>query len=65
MIDYSEFALIEQPAIELYANLGWDTCNCCCETFGPNGTLGREARHEVVFLSGKWGSTPHKGGEAS
>ena len=29
---YSEDALIEQPAIELFGKLGWETANCYEET---------------------------------
>ncbi len=42
MKDYSEDALIEQPAIALFAELGYETANCFNERFGPRGTLGRE-----------------------
>ena len=47
--DYSEDALIEQPAIELFGKLGWKTANVYHETFGPAGTLGRETDQEVVL----------------
>ena len=47
--DYSEDALVEQPAIALFAELGWETLNCYHETFGPDGTLGRETRSDVVL----------------
>ena len=46
---YSENALVEQPAIELLASLGWKTANLYNETFGPEGTEGREAEHEVIL----------------
>jgi type I restriction enzyme R subunit len=46
--DYSENALVEQPAIALFRELGWDTANCFYEQFGPGGTLGRETKGEVV-----------------
>ncbi len=46
---YSEDALIEQPAIELFAGLGWQTINAFHETFGEGGTLGREHAGEVVL----------------
>jgi len=49
--DYSEDALIEQPAICLFANLGWQTKNCFRETFGIGGTLGRETSSEVVIVN--------------
>lgn len=51
MSDYSEDALVEQPAIELFSQLGWETANCFYEVCGPNGTLGRETTAEVVLVS--------------
>lgn len=48
--DYSENALVEQPTIALFAELGWETANCFYETFGLNGTLGRETSAEVVLV---------------
>ncbi len=51
MQEYSEDALIEQPAIALFRDsLGWETLNCYNETLGPHGTLGRETRAEVVLV---------------
>src|SRR5258707_10240586 len=50
MREYSEDALIEQPAIALFRQLGWEHANCFRETFGPNGTLGRETAGEVVLI---------------
>ena len=47
---YSEDALIERPAIALLASLGWETLNCYDETYGADGTLGREARGDVVLV---------------
>ena len=49
--DYSEDTLIEQPAIALLGGVGWQTINCYEETFGKDGTLGRETSAEVVFVS--------------
>ncbi|MEW6063995.1 MAG: type I restriction endonuclease subunit R [Bacillota bacterium] len=49
MNDYSEDALIEQPAIDLFAQLGYETVNCFHETLGTAGTLGRETTAEVVL----------------
>ena len=40
---------MEQPAIELLGSLGWKTANLYHETFGPEGTEGREAEHEVIL----------------
>lgn len=48
---YTEDQLVEQPAIALLAELGWETVNALEETFGPDGTLGRETRSEVVLNS--------------
>ncbi|CCF83427.1 type I restriction endonuclease subunit R [Nitrolancea hollandica] len=48
--DYTENTLVEQPAIALFAELGWETANCFNETFGSNGTLGRETSGEVVLI---------------
>ncbi|MGD0572654.1 MAG: type I restriction endonuclease subunit R [Sedimentisphaerales bacterium] len=49
MTSYSEDALIEQPAIELFAGLRWKTVNCYDEVFGENGTLGRISPAEVIL----------------
>jgi type I restriction enzyme, R subunit len=48
---YSEDSLVEQPAIELFKELGWDVANCYRESFGKSGTLGRETAAEVVLIS--------------
>jgi len=50
-LNFSEDALIEQPAIKLFGELGWETANCYHETFGPRGTLRRETKEEVVLIS--------------
>jgi type I restriction enzyme R subunit len=47
---YSEDQLVEQPAIGLFAALGWQTVSALDETFGAGGTLGRETRGEVVLV---------------
>ena len=48
--NYSEDALIERPTIALFNKLKWETVNCFYETFGTNGTLGRETTNEVVLV---------------
>ncbi|HEY5991970.1 MAG TPA: type I restriction endonuclease subunit R, partial [Candidatus Udaeobacter sp.] len=48
---YSESDLVEQPAIDLFAKLGWDTASASHEVFGLNGTLERETSGEVVLLA--------------
>jgi type I restriction enzyme R subunit len=60
--DYTEEHLVEQPAIELFADLGWATVSALEESFGvaepspqppPGGRgswLGRETRSEVVLI---------------
>ena len=49
MRDYSEDQLVEQPALKLLADLGWQTVNAFHEIMGVKGTLGRESRAEVVL----------------
>jgi type I restriction enzyme, R subunit len=49
---YSEDELVEQPAIALFEELGWDHVGAYHETLGPDGTLGRDNRSEV-FLTGR------------
>ena len=39
---YSEDALVEQPAIALFAELGWETLNAFHEVPGPGSVLGRD-----------------------
>ena len=46
---YTEDQLVEQPAIGLFATLGWQTVSAMVETFGAGGTLGRETKGEVVL----------------
>lgn len=46
---YTEDALVEMPAIKLFADLGWETLNCFEEDFGEDGVLGRENRGDVVL----------------
>jgi len=41
MHDYTEDSLVEQPAIELFKELGWETANCYNESF--DSTLMRSA----------------------
>jgi len=56
--DYSEDALVEQPAIALFAELGWETSGCYNEILGSSGDgatlerphLGRETTTEVVLV---------------
>ena len=47
---WTEDQLVEQPAIGLFATLGWQTVSALDEGFGPGGTLGRETRGEVVLV---------------
>jgi len=49
--NYSEDALIEQPAIALFGQMDWQTASVYHETFGPSGTLGRETDQEVVLTA--------------
>ena len=47
----TEDQLVEQPAIQLFAALGWVTVSAFDEVIGVNGTLGRETTAEVVLVS--------------
>lgn len=49
--DYSEDTLIEQPAIELFASLGWDTGNLYGEWTGSHSSEGRQFQQEVVLAN--------------
>jgi type I restriction enzyme R subunit len=50
-IDFSENALVEQPAITLFGTLGYSTANCFNEQVGTtNSTLGRETTADVVLV---------------
>jgi len=49
--DYTEDQLVEQPAIALFSELGWQTVVASDEIFGPTGTLQREATGEVILFS--------------
>jgi type I restriction enzyme R subunit len=48
---YTEDQLVEQPAIGLFAKLGWVTVSASEEAFGPAGTLQRETKGEAVLVS--------------
>ncbi|MBI2999745.1 MAG: hypothetical protein HYY46_15045 [Deltaproteobacteria bacterium] len=47
--DYTENSLVEQPAIALFSELGWEAANCFYEASGPKGGLGRETPYNVVL----------------
>jgi type I restriction enzyme R subunit len=48
---YTEDQLVEQPAIGLFADLGWQMVSAMDETLGASGTLGRETKAEVVLAT--------------
>ncbi len=51
MHNYSESSLVEAPTIALFAQLGYETVHAFSETFGKNGTLGRETSGEVMLVA--------------
>ena len=52
MNPYSEDELIEQPAINLLEEMGWETLNCYSEFEQAGGSpLGRQTKFEVVLTS--------------
>jgi len=48
---FNEDQLVEQPAITLFAELGWQTVVASEEIFGASGSLGRESSGEVVLVN--------------
>jgi type I restriction enzyme R subunit len=48
---YTEEHLVEQPAIGLFAQLGWQTVSALEETFGQDGTLQRETKGDVILTA--------------
>lgn len=49
--EYSEDLLIEQPALELLGNLGWEKADCFDEFAAGRSPLGRETPEEVLLTS--------------
>lgn len=49
MSDYSEDALVEQPAIKLFAKLGWKIANLHGEWSGSLSSEGRQTQQDVVL----------------
>jgi len=47
---YTEDQLVEQPAVGLFEELGWQTVVALEEVFGPAGTLQRETPGEVGLV---------------
>lgn len=48
---YTENALVEGATMEVLASLGWTTVSADGETFGAQGSLGRESAREVVLVA--------------
>ena len=48
--EYSEDALVQQPAIELFGELRWETTDLFHEWDGGKSTEGRETEHEVILV---------------
>ena len=48
--DYSEDQLIEQPCMDIFQELSWETADVYeRETFGEQGTLGRDSESDVIL----------------
>lgn len=47
--DYGEDAAIEQPAIQLFGSMGWETANLYHEWASGKSTEGRESEKQVVL----------------
>ena len=48
---FTEDHLVEQPALELFKELCWNTRSSLEEALGAGGTLGRQTRSEVVLVT--------------
>ena len=48
--EYSEDALVQQPAIELFGELAWETADLFHEWASGKSTEGRETEHEVILV---------------
>ncbi|MBS3788974.1 type I restriction endonuclease subunit R [Candidatus Bipolaricaulota bacterium] len=48
--DYTEMALVEEPTIDYFEQLGWETVNAEHETLEPGSTLCRDRQDEVVLM---------------
>jgi type I restriction enzyme, R subunit len=48
-MSYTEDALVEQPAINLFSDIGWQTLDCYSETFDEEGLLGGGSSSSVSF----------------
>ena len=49
MLNFSEDSL-ENATIDIFKSLGWNSQNCFEETYGTEGTLGRETPADVVLV---------------
>jgi type I restriction enzyme R subunit len=47
---FNEDELVERPAMELLAELGWETVNAYTEVLGSAGTLGRDSQHDAFLI---------------
>jgi hypothetical protein len=57
-LGFSEDALVEQPAIELFRQLGWDVADPFDPVWGPRGSLQRESDQEVVQTGRRFPMSP-------
>ena len=51
LLAHSENALCEQPSIDLFDELGWQTVNCFAEFDHGRSSLGRTSKGEVVLVA--------------
>jgi len=48
---FTEDQLVEQPAIRLFEELGWESISAYNETLGPGGTLARDNKSEIFLVA--------------
>jgi type I restriction enzyme R subunit len=47
---YTDGILVEQPAINLFSEIGWQTLDYYPVTFGDDSLLGRDNRSDAVIV---------------
>ena len=47
---FTEDQIVEQPAVALFSELGWQVLNAYHEVLGTDGTLGRDNQSQVVLV---------------
>ena len=60
--DYTEDATVEQPAIDLFGELGWETAGLFHEWTSGKSSEERETEHEIILVKRLRASEHHRRG---